>query len=349
MPRKSKQSEPKPISLNEEQQAVADTREGFWCVEAGPGSGKTACLVQRFVNLLTEGVHPDDILNLSFTNAAAKNLRERVEAQVGQIETTRPAGSMTFHALALQFAIEERNEFGFELAEFPLAAEPAANRLSSEAARRFELDARSLRPLASLWKRKRLRPSAVIRDCESRGNTKTLKLALAYKDYDRRCREQGVLDFDSLILEMVEILDKKSEVRERWIRDWNQVDEAQDLSKIEWDLVRLISGKSLIAVGDKSQGIYSFRGSDSKLFSEMDKIFPGTKTLFLSCNYRSTPEIIDFFRPVGQNRELAEKFHTSNEHGPSPSVHGFHNPAEEAAWVLSKIQESICPTTLGPQ
>ena len=120
----------------------------------------------------------------------------------------------------------------------------------------------------------------------SKHDAKGLKLALAYKEYEKRCRGEGLLDFDDLIFYAVEILDKKPEVRKRWIRDWVQLDESQDMSKIEWDLAKLISGKSVLAVGDISQGIYGFRGSDSKLFSEMEETFPGTQTLFLSCNYQ---------------------------------------------------------------
>ena len=168
-----------------------------------------------------------------------------------------------------------------------------------------------------------------------------MKLALAYKEYEKRCRAEGLLDFDDLIFYMVEILDKKPEVRKHWVRDWIQLDESQDMSKIEWDLARLISGKSVLAVGDISQGIYGFRGSSSQLFANMDEIFPGTKTLFLSCNYRSSPEIVDFIRPISSSKELAEKFHTPNQSGPKPEIVGFRNASEEATFVVNKIKEGL--------
>lgn len=336
----AKKSAPKQITLNEEQQAVVDAREGYWCCMAGPGSGKSASLVARFAALIKEGISPDDILSLSFTRTAAKNLRDRVEAQVGKLNLTRTAGAVTFHSLALSFAQEERNEFSFELAEFPLAAEPAANKMSGDAARRLDANPRDLRAAVSLWKRRRIRPAQIIKECEDKLDAKRLKLALAYKDYQKRLVESGTLDFDSLIFEMVDILDKKPGVRARWKRDWLQLDESQDMSKIEWDLARLVSGKSVLAVGDASQGIYGFRGSDSRLFTGMNEIFPGTRTLYLACNYRSTPEIIDFIRPVASSRELAERFHTNNPSGSKPEVHGFKTPMEEAAYVIRKIKES---------
>jgi len=338
----SKKPTPKPISLNEEQRAVVGARSGFFQVLAGPGAGKSACLVARFAALVEEGVSPDDILSLSFTKTAARNLRDRVEAQVGKLSINRTgAGAVTFHSLALSFAQEERNEFGFELAEFPLATEPAANKFAGDAARRHDLDYRTLRASVSLWKRRRISPRQAVRDAEHKLDAKQLKLALAYQTYQKKLVENGVLDFDSLIYEMVEILDKRHEVRERWKRDWLQLDESQDMSKIEWDLARLVSGISVLAVGDVSQGIYGFRGSDPKLFASMSEIFPGTRTMYLATNYRSTPEIIDFIRPIAATKELALKFHTHNQSGPLPKIQGFLTPNDEAAWVVARIKESV--------
>lgn len=614
----------KPITLNEEQQAVVSARSGYFQVLAGPGAGKSACLVSRFSQLIQEGVNPDDLLSLTFTKTAAKNLRDRVEEQVGKITTTRTAGAVTFHSLGLSFAQEERHEFGFELADHPLAAEPVANKLSGAAARRFEVDPRGLRAVVSVWKRKRLRPAALVKEFENKLDVKSLRLALAYKEYEKKCRDEGVLDFDSLIFEMVDILDRKPEVRKRWGRKFVMCDESQDCSKIEWDLLKLLSQDhgNLLCVGDVSQCqppdtmvaikakcvrhcksfpliekpiselqngdtvvswsrkhkrmfvaprkieiasrfyhgplltihangkktrvtpdhqvlvryaphnrdkynvylmwksgwgfrvgmtavkaqsgstgintrtttqdadrtwvlktceskeealhyeelfstqfnvpekqfpfpddkcsdedrgrareifdcnnntenglrcldsfgllfdhalydkektsrlvhahgffktaaanilpglmniplpgeqssalitdltreiyegpvyslnvdvdhtysadglvvsncIYGFRGSDAKLFSNMKDMFPETKTLFLATNYRSTPEIIDFIRPIASSRELAEKFHTQNASGPTPLVKGFLNPVEEAAFVIKSIKEGL--------
>jgi superfamily I DNA/RNA helicase len=336
-----KKPTPKAITLNEEQQAVVSVREGFYQVLAGPGAGKSACLVARFADLVKEGISPDDILSLSFTRTAAKNLRDRVEAQVGTLTTTGTAGSQTFHATALAFAIAERDHYGFELAEFPLSTEPITNKLLGESARRHDVDPRALRSVVSLYRRKRVDPRTAVRECENRLDAKGLKLALAYKDYEKRAKESGLLSFDDLIYYMVEILDKKPGVRARWKRDWLQLDESQDMSKIEWDLASLISGKSVIAVGDISQGIYGFRGSDPALFASMSGLFPGTQTMYLACNYRSTPEIIDFIRPIATSQALAEKFHTQNSSGPKPEIRGFTSPADEAAFVVRSIKESL--------
>lgn len=331
----------KPITLNDEQKAVVSAREGFYQVVAGPGSGKSACLVSRFAELIKEGVAADDILSLSFTKTAAKNLRDRVESQVGVLTTTRTAGAVTFHSLALSFAMEERNDYPFTLAEFPLASDPVAGKIAGDVARKHEIDNRVLRSAISLWRRRRVSPAAAVRDSENKLDAKQLKLALGYKAYCKKCESEGLLDFDSLIYWAVEILDKKPVVRERWKRDWLQLDESQDMSRIEWDLAKLVSGRSVLAVGDISQGIYSFRGSDPQLFASMDNLFPGTQTLFLAHNFRSTPEIIDFIRPIATSQELAEKFHTHNSSGPVPEVRGFNSSGEESLWVVSQIKTGM--------
>lgn len=345
MPRKK--PEPKKIELNEEQRAVVSSREGYYAVLAGPGAGKTSVLVERLVKLVEEGVPFSDMVSLSFTSTAAKNLKSRVEDRVGKLSTTRTAGCITFHSMALSFAVEEHEAFPFKLADFPLATEPVAAKLSFEAARKYEIDPRSLRSAISLFKRRRISAKQAVRDAENSLKAADLKTALAYQGYDKKCADQGLLDFDSLIYQMVEILDKKPEVRARWVRDYQQLDESQDMSKIEWDLAKLISGKSVLAVGDVSQGIYGFRGSDPRLFRDMSEVFPGTKTLYLSCNFRSSPEIVDFIRPISSTQDLAEKFHTPNEHGPVPVVKGFSSPQAEAEWIIKRIKgESNAPSPL---
>ena len=343
----AKKSAPKQIILNEEQQAVVNAREGCWCVMSGPGSGKTACATSRYAALIREGVSPDQVLALSFTATAAKNLKGRVEEQVGQLSTTRTAGSMTLHSLALKFAVEEKNEFPFELDDFPLATEPVANSLSAKAAQRYEVDSRSLRSAISLFKRNRIRPGQAIRAAEESLNAKDLKIALAYKDADKRMREAKLLDFDSLMFEMVDLMEKKSAVRARWQYQYVICDEAQDCCKTDFSLLKLLTEqhKSLMCVGDPGQNIYSFRGSDSRLFRHMEETFPGTQKLYLATNYRSTKERVKFLREIGPVPELAEKFHTPNELGVKPEVRGFITAGDEAAWIVKSIKEGLCQTT----
>jgi len=341
-----KKPTPKPISLNEEQQAVVNAREGRFQILAGPGAGKTQAISMRYAALIREGVSPDDILSMSFTRTAATNLSSRVEEQTGKLSINRKlAGASTYHSFALNFILEERNDLGLELAEFPLAPEPTANRLSAKAASRFEVNPRSLRASVSLQKRNQISPSEAIRRAESSGKSSDIKLALAYKEYDKLLRGEGVLDFDGLMEQTVALLTKSGVIRDRHQFLYVMADESQDNSKIEWDLLKLLTQKhgNLLCVGDVSQCIYGFRGSDADLFANMSDMFPGTQTLFLACNYRSTPEIIDFIRPHAATQDLAAKFHTPNSHGPVPVIRGFKSPQEEAEFVVQSIKNGGGP------
>ena len=338
-----KKPAPKQITLNEEQQSVVSAREGCYAVYAGPGSGKTFACVQRMAALIREGVDPNEILALSFTATAAKNLKERVEVLTGPLSITRTAGSMTLHSLALKFVEEERNEFKFELAEFPLATEPIANKLAGESSRRFEVDPRSLRTVVSVHKRNRVRPAEAIHLAEDRLDPKQLKLALAYKDYEKRLRDNKVLDFDSIMLEMVELMSKNKEVRARHQYQFVTCDEGQDCCKTDWELLRLLSEEhgNLCVVGDPGQSVFGFRGADPRLFLNMEQMFPGTKKLYLATNYRSSRELVQFLREIGPVKDLADKFHTQNPSGPEVSIYGFNSSGDEAAWVISEIKGEV--------
>ena len=342
---------PKPvpnITLNEEQQAVVSAREGIYAVYAGPGSGKTATCVKRMAAIIQEGVDPNTVLALSFTATAAKNLRDRIEALTGPLSIIRTAGSMTLHSLALKFAEEERDVFPFTLAESVLASEPVAAKLCGDAGRKLEVDPRSLRSAVSLWKRNRVRPSAAIKSAEDSLNPSQLKLALAYKKYDAAMRESGVMDFDSLMYEMVEILEKKADVRARWAYKFVTCDESQDCCLTDWQLLKLLSEKhgNLLCVGDPGQSVFGFRGASPKLFLNMEEMFPAVQKLYLAANYRSSKKVVDFLKQIGPVRDLAEKFHTNNEDGVAPLIRGFLNSADESKWVVDQIKEAIWPNSL---
>lgn len=327
--------QPKPVHLNEEQCAVVESRDGFFNVVAGPGSGKSESIIRRFVHLLDTGVAAEDILSLTFTNSAAKQMRERAEAARSIPPSLAPAGFCTFHSLALNFCTREREHFPFSLAEFPLATEPQSNKFVYEAARRFEVDPRTLRPWISLQKRNRIRPAEALRTAERDGQNE--KLALAYKMAENSMREAGVLDFDSLLLEMVDLLESREDVLARWSYRYLQADEAQDNSVLEWRLLQLLSRRhgNLLAVGDCGQGIYGFRGASGDLFLNFKEMFPNATTLYLARNHRSSPQIVDFCRTAGPVPELAARFHTLNPDGPEPVITGYPSAADEAQGLLA--------------
>jgi len=328
----------RPLVLNSEQQAAVDAGAGVFCVMAGPGAGKSACLVARYARLIHDGVSPNDILNLTFTNSAAKTMRDRAEAAAGVQIMDRIAGFSTFHSLALRFCEQERLNFPFELAEDFLCLEPQANKIAWEVGKRFEVDSRQLRQYVSLCKRQRIGATRAVKIAERDG--KNEKLALAYKQYERALREKGLLDFDSLVLEMFNLMQSNDNVRSRWTYLHVQLDESQDLDDLQWSLVQLLytTGGSLYAVGDGGQNLYNFRGA-SDTFLHMDRLFPDVQTLFLGQNFRSSPQVVEMCRKFGPVPMLAEKFFTTNPDGPVPDVIGYPSSVAEADAILKSVQK----------
>lgn len=338
MPKKT--HPPKPIVLNPEQQAVVQAGAGVWAVQAGPGSGKSASIVNRYCRLIRDGVSPSDILAVTFTNGAAKSMRERAEAAIDvQKMDDRTCGWMTFHGLALSFCTKERENFGFKLAEFPLATEPVARKFIGEAARKFEVDPKGLSTWISLQKRNRVSAKEALKIAEKEG--KNEKQALAYKLYDSKLRDNFVLDFDSLILEMVELLIKNKEVRARHQYEWLMCDESQDCDEIQFLLLKLLSEQhgNLMCVGDAGQSVYSFRGASSHLFLSMAEMFPGTQVLYLAKNHRSSRRIVDVCKTLGPIEDLASRFYTDNEEGSEVKVVGFPSALDEATSVTVAARE----------
>lgn len=327
------------MKLNAEQEAVASARSGVFACVAGPGSGKTSTAIERYCRLVEEGTDPADIWSATFTSEAAKNMRTRIEKRGIDVQKTdRVSGFSTFHSAALSFAVTEHDHFPFQLAAFPLATEGQTYKIVGEVARKHEVQPRDLHPWISLQKRNRVRPEEALKQAEKDGIS--VGKALAYKGYEAKLREMGVLDFDGLMLEMVGVLESNSEVRARWQFRDIMCDEAQDCDAIQWRLLQLLTEKhgNLLAVGDCGQGIYSFRGANPELFLNMRQFFPSVKTLFLGKNHRSTQAIVDFLKIIGPVKELAEKFTTDNELGLPPVITRFADETDEAKAVARLIE-----------
>lgn len=323
------------MKLNPEQQAAVDAAEGYFQTLAAAGSGKTAVLTERYKRVVERGCKPENILCMTFTSEAAKEMGKRAGIQTGR---GRASGFCTFHAFALSVATRESYEFPFRLDPFPLLTEGQANKFLADAARHHKLDFRVLRNWVSLQKRNRITADAALKLAEKSGEDRME--ALAYVAYDKACKDAGQLDFDSLILEVVLLLETKHDVRARYQYRYVQVDEAQDADELQWRLVQLLTEqyRNVFAVGDVNQNIYQFRGSDPKLFLQMGERFPGCRTLLLSQNYRSTPQIVGFCRKIAPTQnELTEKLWSANPAGNHPTIMRYANEREEAGKIVTGL------------
>jgi superfamily I DNA/RNA helicase len=329
------------MNLNEEQLKVVNAGNGIWKVEAGAGAGKSSVLVERTIRLINEGVNPSNILLLSFTAEAAKNLRTRMEDRVEV-----PAISQTFHSFSLGFATKEHDQFPFPLADNPLATEGVAAKIGYELANKYKTNYRALRSYISLQKRNRIDPKSAIAYAEKMN--KDQSLALAYKQYNAKLREAGLLDFDSLIEETVNLMEKRADIRARHQFEYLMVDECQDLSRDQYDLVKLLieqHGNALFT-GDGNQAIYAWRGGHNELFLSLQDNFPNVKRLFMGVNYRSTKKIVEYVKSVAPiKNELLEHFRTDNEEGIEPEIRMYSTSGREAEEVVKQIKQVEGETT----
>jgi hypothetical protein len=233
------------MNLNEQQKTVVNTIDGVWVVIAGPGSGKTACMVERFLNMITKGIQVRDILNLTFTNSAATE----AAARVGILDAEKVF--RTFHSFALELIKKERAHLPFKLTDTVIPVRGEDYQLLFDLTKDYPAIAsfRTLQGKLSEWKRSSVEPEQAL--AEAVGNE--YYYALAYQGYEVRCREQGWLDFDSLMRETVQLLETNEDVRNRWKKKYISVDECQDTDVVQFRLLQLLFDGNIMVVGDENQ------------------------------------------------------------------------------------------------
>ena len=163
---------------------------------------------------------------------------------------------------------------------------------------------------------------------------------MAYRDYERKCREQGWLDFDSLMHETVSLLEKNDDVRQRWQREYIAVDECQDTNVLQFRLLQLLFKKNIFAVGDENQLVYEWRNAQAGSLSNFEQKFPGSQKLYLGRNYRSTGAIVEFLRRIlPVDNGLGSRMMTTNPYGVRPEITRYSDELEEANQVIAQIKE----------
>lgn len=273
--RKPEETSDKPAEqLNPEQQAAVTAEEPVVAVVAGPGTGKTKTLVARIAWLVEEqGVKPGEITAVTFTNQAAAEMRQRLEARLGGKRAVARMRIGTFHAICLEL-----------LGDVRLLGQGEALEIAGEVLRAQGVrgSARGLLQAVS-----RVKNGAPLEDAGLDGGL--------YEAYAARLRELGALDFDDLLTEALQ-LDVTGRREFRHLL----VDEFQDINDVQYELVRAWSrgGKSLFVIGDPDQSIYGFRGAAGRCFQHLAEDIPDTRAIKLVTNYRSTPEVLGAALPV---------------------------------------------------
>ena len=320
------------IKLNEDQQKVMNAIDGTWVVVAGPGSGKTATLIERHLNMIIKGIPQSDILNLTFTNSAATEMVKRV----GLLNAEQVF--RTFHSYALELMKTERRHVPFRMTDTIIPVRGEDYQLLFDLTKAYPAitSFRTLQGKISEWKRGNVSPDQAMQESIGREYV----LARAYEDYERICREQGWLDFDSLMHEAVELLEKNDDVRQRNQKRYISVDEAQDTDITQFRFLQLLFGGNILAVGDENQLIYEWRSAQPGNLSNFADKFPGARTLYLGQNYRSSGRLVEFFKDIlPVDNGIASYMKTENPEGVKPTFKKYFDTDQEIRDVLTQASQ----------
>jgi DNA helicase-2/ATP-dependent DNA helicase PcrA len=298
--------------LNDAQRDAVTTTEGPLLVVAGAGSGKTRVLTYRVAHLLAAcGVEPNEVLAITFTNKAAGEMRERIEGMLGPV--ARAIWILTFHAACGRILRREAQRLGYR-SNFTIYDQADQIRLVKQCLEELERDPKRFVPRGihaqiSNAKNQLVGPEEYAARVASFYDQ---TVADVYGLYQRRLFASNAVDFDDLLMLTVDVLRRFPEARERWSKTFRYVlvDEYQDTNHAQYELLKLLTGAhgNLMAVGDPDQSIYGFRGADIRNILEFERDFPGTRTIALEQNYRSTNSILGAANAViSHNRERKEK------------------------------------------
>lgn len=339
--------------LNPQQRAAVVHRGSPLLIVAGAGSGKTAVLTRRIAHLIAGGVHPGQILAITFTNKAAAEMRERVAALVGP-----EAGRMwvaTFHATCVRILRMQHALVPGLNSNFSIYDADDSRRLLSMIARDMDLDTRRFtgRVLAnriSNLKNELVDAERAAAEAEATRNPFDEVVARVYAEYSRRLRAANAVDFDDLIGETVRIFREHPQVAEYYRRRFRHVlvDEYQDTNHAQYALVSALVGtgdgaSELCVVGDSDQSIYAFRGATIRNIEEFEQDYPEAETILLEQNYRSTQTILSAANRVISRNEGRREKRLWSDLGEGEPIRGFvgDNEHDEARWIANRIDELV--------
>ena len=337
--------------LNEAQRAPVLQKDGPMIVIAGAGSGKTRVLTLRIAYLMHQGVDAFNILALTFTNKAAREMKERIAKIVGASEA-KNLWMGTFHSVFARILRAEADKLGYP-SNFTIYDSQDSQRLIGQIIKEMQLDRDIYKPKEVLnrissYKNSLITVKAYFNNpelVEADAMAKKPRIGDIYQHYVERCFKSGAMDFDDLLLKTNELLSRFPDVlikyqdRFRYIL----VDEYQDTNHSQYLIVRALSDRfqNICVVGDDAQSIYAFRGANINNILNFQKDYEGVRTYRLEQNYRSSKNIVEAANSIiDKNKTKLDKVvWTANDDGPKIKVHRSITDAEEGRFVASTIFE----------
>ena len=337
------------MTLNEKQIEAIEHKDGPCLVLAGAGSGKTRVLTERIIKLIDEGVSPYNILAITFTNKAAKEMRDRVELKLGTSTDSIFIG--TFHSFGLRILRENYREVGYT-SNITILDSDDTKSLIKRIIKEMDLDPKDydikhIISRISSSKNDGITPSEYNR-LFLREDDKVI--AIIYEKYLKLLKENNSVDFDDLLLKPVELFKKHPEILEKYQTRFKYilVDEYQDTNSIQYELCKILASryKNIFVVGDSNQSIYSWRNADYRNILNFEKDYKNTKVVLLEENYRSTNNILKAANSVIKNNNEGKKLNlwTSSGDGEKIDYIRVDDEIKEAHYVTSKIKDLV---TLG--
>jgi DNA helicase-2/ATP-dependent DNA helicase PcrA len=349
----SADSSPLLHGLNPRQREAVTTTEGPLLVLAGPGSGKTRVITHRIAYILEErGISPWNVLAVTFTNKAAHEMKERLEALVGAPARDLTVG--TFHAICSRILRREAARAGLGLTDhFVIYDDDDQTSLTKQVLREMNLDEKQFKPstihaIISRAKNDLLSPAQF---AERVNKYFDEVAARAYKRYEELLRANNAADFDDLILLTYQLWKRNPDVLRQYQSRYRYIhaDEFQDTNKAQYELIRLLgagtpdtpSHQNVCAVADDDQSIYSWRGANPRVLLTFEQDFPATQIVILDQNYRSTQVILDAARGVVRQNSVRKDKHlwTQRQGGEKIAIHEAYNEEEEASFVVNQVRQ----------
>ncbi len=330
--------------LNERQLEAVLHKDGPLLIIAGAGSGKTRAMTYRIAHLLEQGVKPWNILALTFTNKAAREMLKRVEGLSGNAAEDIWIG--TFHAICVRILRRDIEKIGYQRS-FSIYDDDDQQRVLKDLFKRFEIDdkdlsLREMRGIIGDAKNKLMYADDWF--AQTRRDRRSQTIHDVFSAYDKRLEAANALDFDDLLNKTLQLLLDHPPVLEHYQQRFHyvHVDEYQDTNLAQYNLVKLLTQKSrnLCVVGDDDQSIYGWRGADIRNILEFNKDFPEAKVIKLEQNYRSTQTILDAANAVIKNNEgrMDKTLWTEGKKGEKIRFAAAGDEREEAAWICEHIR-----------
>ncbi len=333
--------------LNDKQQEAVLYNEGPLLIIAGAGAGKTKTLTTKIAYLIEElEVSPYNILAITFTNKAAKEMKDRIDGLVGSV--AKKIQVSTFHSFGLKLLRENYDVLGYT-SNFLIMDSDDSLTVVKKILKDMNLDPKIYNPRAirnkiSSCKNELMSPEAYDKFVASEYDQVVKDV---YEKYDKKLKQNNSVDFDDLLILPIELFRKHPDILEKYqnLYKYLLIDEYQDTNEAQYKLTKMISAKSrlITCVGDDSQSIYSFRGANYKNILNFEKDYPDAKTILLEQNYRSTSNILDAANQVIRNNKMKKEKNLWTARGVGEKIKYYraYNERDEAQYVIRKIKELV--------